>query len=118
MCMFKTHRFPKISREPIQVYKLFCEKDDNILCTPAVHYKCKLGDTIKASHSWIRSLFANRITGDGVHAFINNGAYCYRFARFYGADVYLCEIPPYTPYWIGEDYDIAASKMIIKEKVK
>ncbi|MBO7079102.1 MAG: hypothetical protein J6W64_04770 [Bacilli bacterium] len=117
MCLAKTHRLPKISRKPIQVYKLFCKKEDNILCTPVVHYKCKLGDTIKASHSWIRSLFAGEITSDGVHAFIIAGEYCFNLAYFYSADVYLCEIPPYTPYWIGENYDIAASKMIIKEKL-
>ena len=115
MCLTKTHRLPKISRKPIQVYKVFIHEDD-MLITPYQHYACQVGDTITTENSWLRSIFKNKIEGEGVHAFINK--YMAKRHTSYFHHIYLCEIPHFTPYWIGTDGEIAASKMIIKEKVE
>ena len=117
MCLYKTHMFPKISRKPIQVYKVFRLEGDKLI-TPYQEQSCKVGETIKAKYSWIKGVLKNKIEGEGVHAFVSKcDADCLAvFGWFYR--VYLCEIPPFTPYWIDDDDDeIAASKMIIKKEV-
>lgn len=119
MCLTKTHRLPKISRKPIQVYKVFEHSITNDMLVTPYQLRCyKVGETIKAKHSWFRSIFKNKIEGEGVHAFTTND-FAFRIAGNYiNHYVHLCKIPPFTPYWIGMHNDIAASKMIIKEKVE
>ena len=118
MCLTKTHRLPKISRKPIQVYKVF-EHNFDRLVTPYKRQLCKVGETIKAKHSWLKGIFKDEIWGEGVHAYVYKDTAedeTYLFSS--DVVVHLCEIPPFTPYWIGENDEIAASKMIIKERVK
>lgn len=117
MCLVKTHRLPKISRKPIQVYKVFKPIGCSLL-TPYQKYACNVGDTIKAENSWIKGIFKNEIEGEGVHAFIIGIVAFATANQYFDTYVYLCEIPPFTPYWQGDCDDIAASKMIIKEKVE
>ena len=112
MCLYKTHRFPKISRKPIQVYKRFGLIGDELI-TPYQKQVCKVGETIKAKHSWLKGIFKDKIKGEGVHANTN-----IVMTKLHIGWVYLCEIPPFTPYWVGIDFDIAASKMVIKERVE
>ena len=114
MCLTKTHRLPKISRKPIQVYKAFNLIGDKLI-TPYQKQVCNIGETIKAKHSWFKGILKNKIEGEGVHAYTVN-IHTFSLQCYYRV-FYICEIPPFTPYWIGDCYDIAASKMIIKEKV-
>lgn len=119
MCLIKTHRLPKISRKPIQVYKRFFNYHTNILITPYQGLCCKPGDIIKARNSWVKGIFTNEIEGEGVHAFKDYPTEI-ELAFIAMADVddyYVCEIPPYTPYWIGDNRDIAASKMKIIKRL-
>lgn len=111
MCLVKSHRFPKISRKPIKVYKIFCIKDD-MLITPIQGRKYYRTDTIKSSCNWIKSIFKTFIEAEGVHAF-QTLVTAEMFSELWGGIVVICEIPPYTPYWIGKGGEIAASKMKI-----
>ena len=120
MCLYKTHWLPKISRKPIQVYKVL-KRSHGRLVTPYQEQSCKIGETIKAKNSWLKGILTNVIGEEGVHAYgdkesVENFIDCYLtfYRKLY---VHICEIPPYTPYWIGKFGDIAASKMIIKEKL-
>ena len=118
MCLTKTHRLPKISRKPIQVYKVLRLEGDKLI-TPYQKQLCQVGKTIKAKHSWLKGIFKNEIEGEGVHAYeYKDTAEATTYLFDYPVVVCLCEIPPFTPYWIGNLEDIAASKMIIKERVE
>ena len=117
MCLTKTHRLPKISRKPIQVYKVLRLEGDKLI-TPYQKQLCQVGKTIKAKHSWLKGIFKDKIKGEGVHAYIVD-AFAFTVSGHYiNHYVYPCEIPPFTPYWVGQSSDIAASKMIIKERVE
>ena len=50
MCLYKTHRFPKITRKPIKCYKVFSDLGDGCLMTPYEYHLCNIGDTIKAKN--------------------------------------------------------------------
>ena len=110
MCLYKTHRFPKISVKPIKVYKILhevysFEKRRIFFRTPFRGTEVKVGETIKARRWWFMGIFRNIIEGEGVHAYTDKWK-----ANF------EAEIPPFTPYWYGEDNEIAASRMkIIRE---
>lgn len=120
MCLYKTHWLPKISMKPIQVYKVL-KHSHGRLVTPFKEQSCKIGETIKAKNSWLKGIFKYEIEGEGIHSYrdkesVENFIDCYLpfYRKLY---VHICEIPPFTPYWIGDRGDIAASKMIIKERV-
>lgn len=114
MCLYKTHRFPKISRKPIKCYKIF-NVWYGILLTPYMRIPCQIGNTIKAKNCWIKGIFKGELKGEVVHAFRNKDLA--KNKCLIGRCVYLCEIPPYTPYWYGEKSEIAASKMKIIKKL-
>lgn len=114
MCLIKTHRFPKISRKPIIVYKRFIELGNNQLQTPCIGLLCKCGSVIKSSDHWYKGIFKHTIGREGVHAYVIKDYFLpYNPSNH---KLYICEIPPYTPYWIGAYDEIAASKMKIIEK--
>ncbi len=114
MCLIKTHRFPKISRKPIIVYKEFIEFNGQLI-TPCMCLHCQCGSVIKASDHWFKGIFKNIIEGEGVHAYTND--YWKLKISDNNKYYYICEIPPYTPYWIGAYDEIAASKMKIIKKL-
>ena len=116
MCLTKTHWLPKISRKPIQVYKIFYNPIDNELITPYQRQIYEVGETIKSKNSWIKGIFKNEIEAEGVHAFIRDIVAFVTAREYFDTYVYLCEIHPFTPYWQGDCSNIAASKMIIKKK--
>lgn len=68
---------------------------------------------LKASEPRYKNLFCRRIEGRGVHAFINKRKSTPRDFLY----IFEAEIPPFTTYWIGEDGDIAASRLIIYWKI-
>ena len=118
MCLNKTHIFPKISRKPIIVCKLFFELSNGQLNTPYVGFQCKCGDIIKASKPWYKGIFKNTIEEEGVHAYVFNREHYYqKFFNFHFIYCYICIIPPFTPYWTGENNDICATKMKIITKL-
>ena len=121
MCLNKTHMFPKISRKPIIVYKLFVEKGKRHkkLMTPVIGCHYKIGDTIKAVKPWYYGLLPKVIEEEGVHAYCSkptnlDTSVVFKRKRGY----YICEIPPFTPYWIGTFGEIAASEMKIIKKLE
>lgn len=114
MCLYKTHRLPKISRKPIQCYKVF-KVSSNGLITPWRKYFCNVGDTIKANKHWLKGIFKKELEGEVVHAFRNE--YDTKWYCSGKQCVCLCEIPPFTPYWYGKGDEIAASKMKIIKKL-
>ena len=120
MCLYKTHAFPKISRKPIIVYKIFAErgKRPKKLITPFTGYSYKIGDTIKAIKPWYYGIMRFGIDEEGVHAYYYKPTERdivreLRRKRGY----YVCKIPPFTPYWIGTFGEIAASKMKIIKRL-
>lgn len=114
MCLYKQHWFPKISRKPITVYKYCYTLSNNKIQTCVQNETYFIGDTIKNRYPWLFGLFSSTIGGIGVHAFINAPIWKGEGNKGW----YICEIPPYTPYWIGLNKDIAASKIKIIRKFK
>ncbi len=114
MCLYKSHRFPKISRKPIQCYKVFIISSNGLI-TPWRKYFCDVGDTIKAKNHWLIGIFKRKLKGEVVHAFRNEAMA--EKKCFLERCVCLCEIPPYTPYWYGELCEISASKIKIIKKL-
>ena len=117
MCLYKTHRLPKISRKPIQCYKIFnvVESKNFKLSTGVYDYLCNIGDTIKSEYCWIRGIFKSNLEGEVVHAYkskTNANMYCW-----VDQCVCLCEIPPFTFYWYGKYGEIAASKIKIIKRL-
>ena len=114
MCLFKTHRLPKISRKPIQCYKIF-----NVCCgilnTPHLCVPCQIGDTIEARDCWIKGIFNEELTSEVVHAICEKHRAVFR--KDLGQCICLCEIPPFTPYWYGTYDEIAASKIKIIKRL-
>ena len=66
---------------------------------------------LKASTPWYKDLFSKEIERRGVHAYISIPRIWLEYYFIFEA-----EIPPFTPYWIGEDNEIAASNLIIYDK--
>lgn len=120
MCLYKKHWFPKISRKPITVYKYCYTLPNNKIQTYVQNKTYFIGDTIKNRYPWLLGLFSSTIGGIGVHAFVDAPtAYVIETSILKvngNKDWYVCEIPPYTPYWIGLNKDIAASRIKIIEK--
>lgn len=117
MCLYKTHRLPKISRKPIQCYKIFnvIENENFELSTAVCGYWCNVGDTIKSKYCWVRGIFKSILEGEVVHAYkseANANLEC-----FVCQCICLCEIPPFTPYWYGTRCEIGASKMKIIKRL-
>ena len=117
MCLYKTHRFPKISRKPIQCYKVFsvCESERFELSTPVCGYWCNVGDTIKSKDCWVWGIFKSTLEGEVVHAYRIEA-----MANLSRSDcqcVCLCEILPFTPYWLGVGGEIGATKIKIIKKL-
>ena len=134
MCLYKNHWLPKISCKPKYVYKVvyYTKSEEKTVMHSAFRGTVIEPDTlIKASKSWIRSLFTKNIKGEGVHAYKRKSAAvhtrcCFSITswshiysntpqEFIGFAVVNAIIPPYTFYWENK-YDgdeIAATKMII-----
>ena len=118
MCLHKKHWFPKISREPITVYKYCYTLSNNQIQTYVQNKTYFIGDTIKNKYPWLLGLFCSTIGGIGVHAYVEAPILknYYKDWSLNGKNWYICEIPPYTPYWLGQYGDIAASKIKIVKK--
>lgn len=127
MCLVKTHIFPRFSFKKKFVYKFVVEYDPlkASWTTPFWCTDITKGTILKASSSWLKNFSSTAINGEGVHAYttieraVAMGASFHRqFPLRYKLIVVRAEIPPFTAYWKGEGGEIAATKMIIKDKVK
>lgn len=124
MCLIKTHRFPKISRKPIKCYKVVYKIGNKLYSTEYENYHFLLGDTIKNRYPWIFSIFEPYLEGEVVHAYTNivicriNIRSTLRLLNK-SRSIIECEILPFTPYWLGTDGDICATRIkTIKEVQK
>lgn len=133
MCLYKKHWLPKISCKPKYVYKVvyYIKSEEKPVMHSAFRGTVIEPDKpIKASKSWIRSLFTKNIKGEGVHAYrdkskaidaeklLNVLGWCPVSTTpqgFIGFAVVNAIIPPYTFYWENkyDENEIAATKMII-----
>lgn len=134
MCLCKNHWLPKISCKPKYVYKVvyYIKSEEKTVMYSAFKGAVIEPDKpIKASKSWIRSLFTKNITGEGIHAYKSKltavqaiddfNSNCQLFSSnyfntlqgFMGFSIVNAIIPPYTFYWEGKWDEIAATKMII-----
>lgn len=122
MCLIKTHRFPKISTKQITVYKLLYlyNSKNKEYFTPYKRVKVNMGETIKAKKSWLRGIFKEDIEGEGVHAYLTLEKALMNKFLMDGNFIIVVEaiIPSFTPYWIGFEGEIAASKIKIAEELK
>lgn len=127
MCLYKTHRFPKISTKPIKCYKVVEYLGDNNYESEFMGYRFKLGDTIKSARHWLFAIFNDELTDEVVHAYtfcletkIDHGfAFCIETNETWIETWIECEIPPFTPYWIGRLGNIGAARIkTIKEVQK
>lgn len=122
MCLYKTHFLPKISFKPIEVYKVLFKEDSNKYETPFQLTKVFLNTIMKAKKHWETSLFKKSIHGEGVHAYRDLASafkQTFNFRRSFGKNDFVvikAIIPRFTVYWIGDDGDIAASKLYITDK--
>lgn len=111
MCLIKNHKFPKISFKPIKVFKLVYVKD-GIYRSYFMQCPIYLGQSLRSKKHWIKGIFAENITSEGVHAYLEKP----KCRCWFNTRVLEAEIPPFTPYWIGWDNEVAAAKLrIIRE---
>lgn len=112
MCLIKNHRFPKISFKPIKVFKLVYSQN-GIYYSWFMQCPIYLGKSLRSKKHWIKGIFAENITSEGVHAYLEKPQ-CGNY--YINTRVLEAEIPPFTPYWIGWDNEVAAAKLrIIRE---
>ena len=125
MCLYKNHFLPKISFKPIEVYKILSKSNASksgyetpFLCTEVF-----FNTTIKATKHWKTSLFKKSIHGEGVHAYRDLTTAVIKAShdnRFFFIQYYYVVvkaiIPRFTIYWIGNNGDIAASKLYITDE--
>ena len=132
MCLYKTHLLPKFSFKKKVIYKVVAEYSDLSWKTPFLRTKIKEGMVLKASQNWLFNPFLYFVNGEGVHGYLTYKRAVEEKERldrfFFTRDshfnlnfnfiVIQCEIPSFTFYWNGLKGEIAATKMIIKDKVK
>lgn len=118
MCLIKKRRLPKISEEPIIVYKMI-ERRNGRYITSVKGVDVKLNSTLKAKDTSIWEMYCSRtINGCGVHAYADLARAQEVMEMYYGnfrEDYYIlkCAIPPNTFYWEGKYGDIAARELEI-----
>lgn len=132
MCLYKKHWLPKISCKPKYVYKVVYytkSKEKTVMHSAFKGTVIEPDKLMKASKSWIRSLFTDKITVEGIHAYKSKSkaitieecldlfgwfpVYSNTRQEFMGFSIVNAIIPPYTFYWEDKSDEIAATKMII-----
>lgn len=118
MCLIATHFFPKISFKPIKVYKIVIETSNGRIRTP---YQ---GSNIlkRAKGIFFFPKKQNNyltIYGGMIHAFrtreeaqkFSTGYFIHNHYSIKDIKVITAYIPPFTRYYIGQDWDICAKRM-------
>lgn len=123
MCLIKTHKWPKISEEKIEVYKVLLSNSCDLI-TPWMKEQVK-DMKLKAKHFYTDTVDLPTIEGEGVHAFVDYDKAAHEWIHIYYGwyklkgsarpKIYKAVIPPKTPYWEGKHGDIAATELLIKE---
>ena len=108
MCLVKTHWIPKISKEPITCYKLINTFWKHSACTPYLGASIPENGLLKGKYPFWKELFKKNIGGWGVHAFLDTNVKPHRYLK-----LVRCTIPKHTFYFIGDNGDICARKMIV-----
>ena len=119
MCLYKTHRFPKRAKKDIEVYKIIHFEPYNNpkgeFITPFKRATYSFGEVIKAEDHWLWGIFNKTIDGEGVHAYQTSNAARKGIGHVFPTNVHVKRaiIPKGAFYWLGDEEDIAATKMIV-----
>jgi len=114
MCLFKSHKLPKIAWKPITCYKVVipccC---GTCFYTPYTNTLCDLNEPIKHSVKSI-GLFKRTLKGEVVHAYTNYHCASIEHSSFNNetAKIVECVIPRFTIYWLGGWGEIGARRLI------
>lgn len=118
MCLITTHFFPKISFKSIKVYKVVIEDMNEKIRTP--HQGSRLLKRAKGIFFFPKKHYGNfMVEGGMIHAFRTKKD-AHEFAMSYlihfgshikDTKVITAYIPPFTRYYIGQDWDICAKRM-------
>ena len=103
MCLIKIHRFPKLAKEDIVVYKELDIVEKNEYKTPYQHVLVKLNSYIyNTLPIWFGIFNFRKIEGEGVHS--------YKYPR---KGLFKAIIPKGSWYYIGIIGNYASNKLYI-----
>lgn len=119
MCLYTDNIKPYISNKDIIVGKFLNNSmrpnGDRMYVTPYMFYHVNLGETLVAKtpkdiERIVNGLFDYRIKGGVIHSVVK--------AVLFGDSFYKAIIPSGTPFYIGNNYDVASEKLhITKDKM-
>lgn len=113
MCLHKKHFLPKIATKDIPVYKVLTEIPDSCMVTPYMKIPIKFNTIIKAGRKgfW-ESIFDIYIVNEGfIHSYTD--LLTARINENRADTIFKAIIPKGSLYFIGENNEIASTKLII-----
>lgn len=128
MCLIKKHHHKRTSLKERKVYKiLLYDIENKVYKTPFMDEIVDINQihkpTIKNYLRYLLDLFFSDVLTSGfIHAFTDINHAIYVAKRFKNSTKYIvrlfeCQVPKYTPYFIGENQDIAVKKLIYVKKI-
>lgn len=130
MCLFKKHQLKKTSVKDRKVYKILIHDvknevyqtpyEDEIVNIKTIH-KAKIKNYLR----YLYNLYINNIIDDGfIHAYtsLNEAKNAARDIISSNPNriikLFECKVPRYTPYFIGDDQEIAVKELIYIKRIK
>ena len=117
MCLTKSHRYPKIARKDILVWKEMNPRGETRAVSTVMNFTYTLGKTYSLlGLFWILKYIFKDSINTGFHSFDFKKTQPLKSGVMYSG-YYLCVIPAGSFYFIGKYNDIVSNNIIIKEKL-
>lgn len=120
MCLKTTNSNPRVAEKPITCYKIVRHKDDGKYVTGYMQYPVP-DEVINGEIPMMpeseepQIAFKAEITGGVIHAFQNKKD-CEWF--YNDSEIFECEIPEGSLYWIGDSNDLCANRLVFKKNIE
>ena len=113
MCLYKKHFLPKRATKDIPVYKALTEIPNSCMVTPYMKMPIKFNTVIKAGkEGFWKSVFDEwKVEGGFIHSYTN--LYTAKKMQDNNETIFRAIIPKWSLYFIGENHEIASTKLII-----
>lgn len=118
MCLITKQKWPKIAWKPIKVYKVVYTGYNQLWFTTlymgaviklGITYKTTLFDILRSRKKHVNQY---KITV-GLHSYteLSLAEAIFELDQCYKTKIIECEIPRFSLYWIGENYDSVSNKL-------
>lgn len=114
MCLITSQKRGKVALKPIKVYKKLNKMQDGKYVTPSIDAPVS-DEVIAGKKPFVAEGKLEKVTTTSITRGV---IHCYKRRPSCGDNVFECEIPVGATYWVGNDGDIAASRIVIKEKLE